>query len=833
MLGAAASAAAGGADIVAGAVDCRGRPEEEDLLARLEAAPRAPGRPSPPRAELDLDAVIERRPGIALVDELERPNGPGARHRRRWQDALELLDRGISVWATLRVSSIESVSDLVEGGKAEELVPDTFLDRADEIELVPVAPSELARRVAEGRARASPELPAEGGGAAFERRLALLEGLAARYAARAAGRRRARAGAGAAAGQTLGERILVAVGPSPSSAHLVRWARRSADALRADWIALHVDDGRRRPAGEEARLESNLALARKLGAETVVVPGDDIAEAVVGAARARACSLIVLGRSGLSRLGPLPRRPTVSDRIVREAGDIDVSVVQDASTPRADLTTAAARRFFAAPARQYALLALAFAAVTAAGALLSPAIGYRSIALLYLGAVVGLSFLAKPGPVAATAAISALALNFLFIPPRLTFSIGSPEDWVLFAAYFLVSSSTGSLVSRLRSSQALLAEREARAAFLFEAAQGLAECRGAREAAEEAARLVQARYRAEAAVLADGAAGGSAGLGPSESAAAAYAVERRSICGALSDTYPESRFRFVPAEARGRAVGAIGVVPPPGRVWTRGDDNLLSSLGRTLALTAERASAESRSRKAALELESDRLGRILLDSVSHELRTPLTTIVGSISALRDESLSVDPGSRRELLESALEASNRLGRVVEDLLSLSRIESGLLRLSRRAAYPADLARSAIEAAGPAARGRDIRVTLPGPELLARVDDVLVARLAANLLRNASSYSPPGAPVDFAVEARGGDLSIRVRDYGSGLPEGELESAFERFRRGSRRGPGGLGLGLAICRGIAEAHGGSITARNAPGGGLEVVATFPACVEEGVP
>jgi two-component system sensor histidine kinase KdpD len=873
MLQEARSAIAEGVDLAVGLVETHGRPDTEALLEGLEILPR---RTLSYRgiafSELDIDAVIERKPAVAIVDELAHTNVPGSRHVKRWQDVLELLDRGIDVWTAVNVQHMDSLADVVEdlaGVPVGERVPDTVFDRADEVRLIDLAPEDLIARLREGKVYTGEYSSAAVEGFFRPRNLGILRELALRFAARTASRRlqayaNTESGAkrGAAARTTLGERILVAVGPSPSSAYLVRWARRTSYALRSDWIALHVEDGVMRSSEDRARIEANLALARKLGAETLVVQGTDIAEAIIGTARERGASMIVIGRSGLSLLGPFPRRATVSDRIVREAGSIDVAVVQDASAPRADLTFPALRRFFAAPPRQYALLVVVFAAITGFGFLAAPRLGYRSVAMLYLGAVVALSFLAKPGPVAATAALSALTLNFLFIPPLYTFSIGSPEDWVLFAAYFLVASVTGSLVSRLHSNQALISEREARAAFLFGAAQRLAECRSAEEAAAAAASLVEEHFGAAAVVfvredLPDNSArgadrggldrhalGAAAGeIDQREYAAAAYSFANLEICGASTDSLPESRLRYVPAAAREKAVGVIGLVPPAGRVWTRSDDNLLLSLGKTLAVSIERSLSEARGRRAALELESERLGRILLDSVSHELRTPLTTITGSITALGEDSVANDPRARRELLAGALEASDRLDGIVEDLLSLSRIESGMLRLTRRLADLADIARAAIDGAGPQARGREIRVALPEDVRAALVDAPLVGRLVANLLRNAASYSPAGTPIDLSFEEVGADLAVIVRDYGPGIPDGEIEPMFEKFRRGpagpssgvaggipAKAATPGLGLGLAICRGIARAHGGTVIARNVPHAGLEVTATFPSCVPE---
>ncbi len=592
MLQEARAARAQGIDIVLGIIETHGRKETEALVADLELIPL---RPVEYRGvlleELDLDALIARRPAIAIVDELAHANAPGSRHVKRWQDILELLDRGVSVWTAVNVQHMESYADVVEeltGARVRERVPDTVFDRADEVRLIDVAPEDLIRRLEEGAIYTG-----ESSRAAIEnffkpRNLGALREIALRFAARTASHRLsayARAESGASSQASLGERILVAIGPAPGSAYIARWARRTAYALRADWTAVHVDTGAPMSDAEKGRLEANLSLARKLGAEVLVVPGADVAEAVIETARAKGASMIVVGRSGLSRRGPGLGRASVTDRIMRDAAPIDVALVQDSGTAPAERPASMVKRLFDAPRRQYALLAVAFALLTFLAELFVPVIGYRSVALLFLAAVLGLSFIARPGPVALLAILSALCLNFFFIPPLYTFAITAAEDWLLFGVYFLVAFVTGSLVSRVHSRERLLRDREGAAAFLFGAAQLLSECGTVEAAAEAAARLAEDQFKTEAAVFVDD---GQGDLDPTprgkavpkiderEFDVAAYAFVERATCGAQTDTLPSARLRYVPASAgekaagvdrsghsRGAGVDAVRRQPPP------------------------------------------------------------------------------------------------------------------------------------------------------------------------------------------------------------------------------------------------------------------------------
>ena len=435
--------------------------------------------------------------------------------------------------------------------------------------------------------------------------------------------------------------IAVGVGSSPNSARLVRWAQTTAKSLNVDWYAFHVDSGALLSREDKERLEANLDLARKLGAQVSTIVGADVVQALIVATLTRGATILVVGRSGLSRLGFFRGRATISDRILREASPVDVVVVSDSKERRKDFTFASFRKIFSAPVSQYGLLVAVFAAVTALCLALAPTLGNRSVALLYLAAVLFLSLVSGPAPIALLAVVSSLAYNFFFIPPRFTFAIASMEDILLFGLYFLVAAVTGFLSSGLRSRERLLQKRDRVATLLLAAAERFAELNSIPAAAAAAAELVE-RYSGGAAVIYVTSEGnrpaafcvrGADTIEEADKEAAKACVMSGEPCGAATAKLPSAAYRFVSAKAGARPVAAIGFEVNAIKAKSAGDDELFAALGRSLALFIERERSEENSRKATLELESERLAKVLFDSVSHELRTPLTTITGSLSAL--------------------------------------------------------------------------------------------------------------------------------------------------------------------------------------------------------
>lgn len=629
--------------------------------------------------------------------------------------------------------------------------------------------------------------------------------------------------------------IAVGVGSAPGSARLVRWAHRHASSLNLAWGAFHVDGGTPLGNDDRERLEANLDLARSLGGKVWTIVGSDVVGTLVEAALARGATMLVVGRSGLSRLAFLPGKATISDRILRAAGSLDVVVVSDSAEKNPNGALAALRGVFNASPKQYLLLLAAFCLVTIACLLVSPLVGTQSVALIYLGAVLMLSLVSGPAPVAIMAVCSSLAYNFFFIPPRLTFAIASPEDILLFSLYFLVAAVTGFLSSGLRSRERLLQRRDKEASFLLAATEKLSGMGSAREAAEAAAALVAQYTEAPAVVYINGNGGqrdlysikGADELGQEDKDMARSCVEHGEPCGVGSRRSPGATFRFIPASCSGEPAAAIGYRRSKRSERFSSEDELFMALGRSLALFIDRERSAEVSRKAALELESERLAKVLFDSVSHELKTPLTTVTGTLSALKDEAIASNPAARAELVEGALASSERLSQIVDDFLSIGRMESGRLKLKLELVDAEDLIATATAAIRPSLSGRALSALFPRRGEAYKVDAVLAARLIGNLLDNACRYSRKEGAIELRLATRERGLSVVVADEGPGFSLERMKAPFMKFRRTEGDLPGGLGLGLAICRGIVQAHGGELTARHAPGR-FEIEAYFPDCL-----
>jgi two-component system, OmpR family, sensor histidine kinase KdpD len=786
--------------------------------------------------EMDLDAILEQRPELVLVDELAHTNAPGTRHPKRYQDVLELLDAGISVYTTLNVQHLESRVDVVHqitGVTIRETVPDSFLDRADEIQLVDLTPEQLRERLEDGKVYLGEMAQAAADHFFKFENLAALREMALRFTAERAdqdvrGAMRERKISGP---WKTGERLLVAISHDAQAESLIRWTRRVAGELDCPWIAVYVEPNAPLEGAAKEWLTRNMSLARQLGGDVVVTSGEDVSEALLRVARERNATQIVVGKPTPSPwLHWLTGRSPAYD-LLRKSGYIDVYVVQpEKRTPREPPIN----RFFlsTAPAGQFLAAGIATALVTAAGLLIERWIGYQSIALLYLLLVVAAGFKLNRGPVLLVAAASALVWNFLFTEPRFTFYIYTFHDAMMFATLLTVGLAMGHLTSRLRQSEIAERRRERRTAALYALAHQAALAPDLDTGLSAAVKLIDSIFSAQAALLLrlpdhtlsdKPHPASSLSLSEKEKSVAVWAFGHRTPAGKFTDTLPESEALHLPLQARTAVMGVLSVRPSSGKSFDLGERELLEAFAALIGTILEKDHFIEAFKNAEIVETSERLYRALFDSVSHELKTPVAAVQAGLDALRkqiDEEEKVNATLRE--LQSAL---RRLRRVIDNLLDMTRIEAGVIEPKLEWVDVGELIHEAIALGGEALSAH--AVIADGVESLpmVKLDQPLIEQALCNLLLNAAAWSRPGTKILVRARLEGGKLVLAVLDEGPGLNESDLKHIFEKFYRASDARPGGTGLGLSIVDGFVRAHGGSARAVNRATGGAEFTIEIP--------
>ncbi|BBA70914.1 sensor histidine kinase [Geobacter sulfurreducens] len=829
-----------GRDVVAAYVESHGRPETDALLEGLEILPAArieyQGVMLP---ELDIDGVLARRPQLALVDELAHTNAPGSRHEKRWQDVEELLAAGIDVFTTVNVQHFESLNDVVTqitGIAVRETVPDRLLDLAAEIRLVDIPPEDLLQRLREGKVYV-PEQAAFAAEKFFRpgNLIALRELSLRRAAVRVDGEMRAYMEARAIPGPwPAAERLLVSISGSPFSERLIRTTRRLADELKAPWLTVYVEtpgDGRHEQENRK-RVWKDLRLAESLGAQVATVTATSVAEAVIDYARRHNVTRIVVGKPDKPRWREFLRLPLV-DRIIRLSGAIDVHVVSYGPAEAGKGPALPVRRGPISLSGYLASLALVVAASLAC-LLLRPFLAPTNMVMIYLLAVVLAALRLGLKPAILTAFLGVLAFDFFFIPPHLTFAVEDTQYLITFVALFTVGVVISTLVSTVRERAEAVREREEQTASLYYLSRDLAAAADIETLVAAVIRNIGETLFAKVAVLLPEGdrlrvAAASKGLKPDvkEMAVADWAFRNRQTAGQGTETLASAGFLYLPLQTSGSVLGVLGV-----RLKNDADyrstqiRRLLDAFTSQTAMALERVQLSRQAEQAQILQARENLERALLNSISHDLRTPLVAITGALDTLRDKVHTLADESRLELLDTAWEEAERLNRFVGNLLDMTRLESGAIKLKRELSDVQDLIGCALAALERRIGERGIDVRLPPDLPLVRMDMVLMTQVLVNLLDNALKYSPPDSGVEITARVDGGRLRIEMADRGPGIPEKDLKRVFDKFYRiAVPEGAQGTGLGLSICKGIVEAHGGSIRAENRTGGGLRVIVTLP--------
>jgi two-component system sensor histidine kinase KdpD len=812
-----------GLNVLVGIAETHGRAETAELLEGLAILPRRRiDHVGHVLEEFDLDAAIQRRPDLLLVDELAHTNAPGSRHLKRYQDVLELLDAGIDVITTLNVQHIESQVDVVRqvtGVAVQETVPDSLLDRAHEIQLVDLSVEKLMIRLGEGKVYLGERAQAAAEGFFREGNLTALRELALRFTAERVDRdlegiRKARR---VNSPWKTNARLLVGVGPTPYSESLIRWTRRASGRHGCPWLAVWVEGTTPLTAPEQDLLTRGLGLARKLGAEVVHATGDDVAATLLEVARERNVSQIVVGKANRRSRW----KPTLADRVIAGSGDIDVSVVRPVIGRPSNRSEYRRRNFTSMdPHREFGIVLALVGALTGICWLLHPVVGYTVPALVYLLAILLASFRISRWPMLLMATLSALAWNYFFIQPRFTLQVRALEDVILLVMFFAVALSMGHLTTRLRVREIAERRRQIETDALLRVTHSAALAPEMGTGLAEALKIINSVIDADTALVVrrldhslPDMAHAASNWQPDghELAVANWAYSNKQIAGRFTDTLPESEATWFPLQTATSVMGLLGLRLAGEKQaldFTR--RQAVEAFALQLALVLEKEHFIQAVSQAEVMEKSERLRRNLLDSVSHELKTPLAVIRASIEGMGD--VAANP----YVLEIDT-ATKRLQRLVDGLLQMTRLESQVIEPQKEWCDVNELVEAAAKAAGDALKCHGLAIDIEPDIPLVKTDQALLTQALANILHNAAVYAPADTSVDVTARHAGGKLRLTVRDRGAGVPQGEEWRVFGKFYRAPGAPAGGTGLGLSVARGFVQALGGDIACWNHADGG----------------
>jgi two-component system sensor histidine kinase KdpD len=843
-----------GVDVVIGYVETHGRRETEAFVQGLELVARQKiDYRGTELTDMDLDAILLRHPRLVLVDELAHTNAPGLRHPKRYQDVEELLNAGIDVYTTVNIQHLESMKDVVQqitGVTVRETVPDRVVDEAYEIELVDLPADELLQRLKEGKVYV-PDQAARALEQFFRKgNLTALRELSMRRAAERVDNQMV------SYMQTksipgpwpAGDRILVCLSSHPMGERLVRSGRRLADDLNAEWYVMFVETPghAQMPAENRLRIQKNLRLAEELGAKVIRVNHTSVAEAVSTFAHTHNITKIIAGKPLRPRWFEL-LRGTVIDQIIRSSGKIDVYVISEADTAGkpAESSKKSRSRLLAAsfvphpPFSRYLLSLILVILFTLLEIPLRGVIDPTNLAMLYLVAVVLAAVYLGRGPAVLASFLSVLAFDYFYIDPRFTFSVSDTQYLLTFLALLVVGLSISGSASMLRSQVDILRTRQQQSQALNDFSRELTAAITLDQILDTVIQNVGEMFNRQAVVLLpeDGrlkvkAVSPELKIEESDLAVAEWAYQNNQPAGHGTETLPAAAFRFMPLVTLRGTIGVLGVKPLDSQQTLNYDQKMsLEGAVNLSALAIDRASYAEKAAQTEMLRNTEKLQSALLNSISHELRTPLAAITGVLTSLGESGRAapenrLDPATSLELVDSATQQAERLNHLVGNLLDMTRLEAGAIRLNREPTDPLDLVNAAVNQTHGGACRHPIRIDVADDLPWVSLDAVLIAQVLVNLIDNACKYSPPGSPITIRAVVSGAQVSFSVQDCGIGIPEEDLERVFDKFYRVQRQETiTGTGLGLSICRGIVESHGGKIWAMNNPDKGVTITFAIP--------
>ena len=830
-----------GCDIIIGYVETHDRKETAELAKGFELIPRKTYQyKSTPVHEMDLDVIIARKPSIILVDELAHTNAPGSRHSKRYQDVLELLENGINVYTTLNVQHLESRSETVAqitGIIVRETVPDEVFENADEVELVDLTPEELLQRLSDGKVY-TPERSREAIENFFRKgNITALREMALRLVADRVDKqlhdylqhKRIRGP------WKSGMHLLVAIGTSPYSGKLLRWAKNLSYAMGANIQAIYVETLHKLTTKERAQLDKNFALAKQLGIKVRIITNADIIKAIIDFAQKENVTHIIVGKPRVRNLISLLQLSRFVNRLIRYSGNIDVYILGSDTNAKDSFKEKISIPAFTSNIPQYLITSILVILSSFTFYLLKDFVGYQvvSFGLLFLVSIFALFY--GTGPILLAATLSAIIWDYFFIPPQFTLHIEKAEDMLMLLMFFIIALLNGILTSRVRHQEKKIRIREERTHALYQLTRELTTASGVDEVSKIAVRDIQKYFKLDCAIFLksdlnqfDNQVKNETKIKFSENelSIAAWVFRHSSKAGKHTDTLPSTDYTFYPLTGNNGNMGVVAVKHT--NVFTQGEEQFWEAFISQISGRYEREFLRNAARKAYILNESDKLYKTLFNSISHELRIPVATIMGASDTLLFQSYPEE--TKLKLYSEINIASVRLNRLIENLLNMSRLESGRITLRPDWCDVHDLGHRMSETLKQELQPFRFSIVIPADMPLVNLDFGLIEQVLHNLILNATQNAPAGSRIRLKFFYDNGSLTIQVMDRGSGFPPSELASVFNKFYRGKDAKAGGTGLGLSIVKGFVEAHQGRVTAGNRQNGGAIFTIKIPVKISD---
>ena len=825
-----------GADVVIGYIETHKRKETDALIEGFEIIPRRKySYKTAMLQEMDLDAIIARKPQIVLVDELAHTNAPGSRHLKRYLDVQEILGNGINVYTTVNVQHLESRSETVAqitGIIVRETLPDDVFETADDVELVDLTPDELLQRLSEGKVY-TPDRSKEAVMNFFRKgNITALREMALRIVADRVDKqlhdymqlKRIKGP------WKSGVHLLVAVSYTRQSTKLLRWAKNLADLMGGNIQAVYVENSHELTDTEREHLDKNINLAKQLGMQFRIVTNTDIVKAIVDFAQKENITHIIIGKPKVRNLFTLFKLGNFVNRLIRYSGNIDVYILGSDTQIDDKYKYKASLPSFTSSISQY-LTAILTVFITAFGFfMIKSFIGYQVVSFVLLFLVSILAFFYGTGPILVAATLSSLLWDYFFIPPPYTLHVEKPEDMLMLAMFFIIALLSGVLTSRVKGQETKIRIREERTHALYKLAKELSVTSGIDEVISLAVKDIRKYFMLESAFFLKDESDQlenqvrhetSLQFSENEMSIAEWTFRHSAKAGKFSDTLPTGNYTFYPLKGNTENIGVVAIKHT--KVFTQGEEQFWEGFLPQISGKIEREFLRIDARNAFVLSESDKLYKTLFNSISHELRIPVATIMGSSDALLANDYS--PETRNALYNEISIASIRLNRLIENLLNMSRLDSGRISPHLDWCDLHDLINKVTQSLSSELKPFHVHCVLADDTPLVKLDFGLMEQVLHNLLLNTTQYAPAGSSIRLKFFYDNGYLMIQVMDRGPGFSPTDLSMVFNKFYRGESAVTGGTGLGLSIVKGFVEAHNGTITAENRINGGARFTIKIP--------